>query len=92
MANSLEVRVPLVDAHLLRKIAPAMVTRRKRGKTILADAPRPPLPSAVRDRRKTGFTVPIREWLTSEGAAEFGKRAWARKVFDMMFSAENGHW
>ena len=92
MAHSLEVRVPLVDAHLLRKIAPAIVTRRTRGKTILADAPRPPLPAAVRDRRKTGFTMPIREWLKEEGAAEFGKRAWARKVFDVMFSAENGHW
>jgi hypothetical protein len=44
MAHSLEVRVPLVDAHLLRKIAPVLVTRRERGKGILADAPRPPMP------------------------------------------------
>ena len=44
MAHSLEVRVPLVDAHLLRKLAPLLVRRKGRGKDILAAAPRPPLP------------------------------------------------
>ena len=92
MAHSLEVRVPLVDAHLLQRIAPALVTRKGRGKQILADAPRPPLPPEVRNRRKTGFTVPIREWLRDEGSAEFGKRGWARKVYEEMFSAANGYW
>jgi asparagine synthase (glutamine-hydrolysing) len=94
MAHSLEVRVPLVDAHLLRKVAPALVTRRERGKQLLAAAPRPPLPPEVRVRRKTGFTLPIKEWLTQEagGPVEFGKRSWARKVYEVMFSAERGHW
>ena len=92
MAHSLEVRVPLVDAHLLRKIAPALVTRRERGKQLLATAPRPPLPEDVRKRRKTGFTLPIKEWLQQEGHVEFGKRSWARKVYEVMFSAENGYW
>ena len=94
MAHSLEVRVPLVDAHLLRKVAPALVTRRERGKQLLASAPRPPLPPEVRERRKTGFTLPIKEWLTQEatGPVEFGKRSWARKVYEVMFSAERGHW
>src|SRR5213076_2656741 len=41
MAHSLEVRVPLVDAHLLRTLAPLLVSRRERGKQLLADAPRP---------------------------------------------------
>ena len=92
MAHSLEVRVPLVDAHLLRKIAPALVTRRERGKHLLADAPRPSLPAEVRNRKKTGFTVPIREWLQHEGRGEFGKRSWARKVYQEMFSPANGYW
>ncbi|HYC61254.1 MAG TPA: asparagine synthase (glutamine-hydrolyzing) [Thermoanaerobaculia bacterium] len=92
MAHSLEVRVPLVDAHLLRKIAPVLVTRKQRGKQILANAPRPPLPESVRARRKTGFTLPIREWLQQEGRVEFGKRSWARKVYDVMFSKEHGYW
>jgi len=94
MAHSLEVRVPLVDAHLLRKVAPALVTRRERGKQLLAAAPRPPLPAEVRQRRKTGFTLPIKEWLTQEstGRVEFGKRSWARKVYEVMFGAERGFW
>jgi len=92
MAHSLEVRVPLVDAHLLRKIAPVLVTRKERGKQILATAPCPPLPDAVRHRRKTGFTLPIKEWLMQEGRVEFGKRSWARKVYEVMFSADNGYW
>jgi asparagine synthase (glutamine-hydrolysing) len=92
MAHSLEVRVPLVDAHLLRKVAPVLVTRKDRGKQILANAPRQPLPAIVRARRKTGFTLPIREWLQQEGRVEFGKRSWARKVYEEMFSPTNGYW
>jgi asparagine synthase (glutamine-hydrolysing) len=92
MAHSLEVRVPLVDAHLLRKLAPVLVTRRERGKQLLANAPRPPLPDVVRARRKTGFTLPIKEWLQQEGRVEFGKRSWARKVYEVMFSPSNGSW
>ncbi|HYI08260.1 MAG TPA: asparagine synthase (glutamine-hydrolyzing) [Thermoanaerobaculia bacterium] len=92
MAHSLEVRVPLVDAHLLRKVAPVLVTRRERGKGILANAPRPTLPAAVRTRRKTGFTLPIKEWLQQEGRVEFGKRSWARKVYEVMFAPANGYW
>jgi asparagine synthase (glutamine-hydrolysing) len=94
MAHSLEVRVPLVDAQLLRKLAPVLVRRRGRGKAMLAAAPRPPLPAAIQSRRKTGFTLPIREWLEKDGSApaQPGKRAWALKVYEAMFSAENGSW
>lgn len=94
MAHSLEVRVPLVDAHLLRRVAPALVGRRERGKKILADAPAKPLPDEVRNRRKTGFTLPLKEWLQQESGAkvEFGKRTWARKVYETMFSPANGYY
>ena len=89
MAHSLEVRVPLVDAHLLRKLAPVLVSRRERGKQLLAAAPRPPLPPAVRHRRKTGFTLPIKEWFNY---GEPGKRGWARRVYDVMFGERRGYW
>ena len=92
MAHSLEVRVPLVDAHLLRRLAPLLAARKGRGKGILANAPRPPLPEEVRTRRKTGFTLPIKEWLRQEGRVEFGKRSWARKVYEVMFASANGYW
>jgi asparagine synthase (glutamine-hydrolysing) len=76
MAHSLEVRVPLVDAQLLRSVAPVIVGVRN-GKDILARAPRLPLPREVLDRRKTGFTIPIRRWLDEEQTAHFGMRGWA---------------
>src|SRR5437762_1831023 len=94
MAHSLEVRVPLVDAHLLKKIAPVLVARRERGKRPLANAARPPLPDAVRDRRKTGFTLPIKEWLLKEsgGRVQVGKRSWARRGYAVRFGNERGYW
>jgi asparagine synthase (glutamine-hydrolysing) len=92
MAHSLEVRVPLVDAHLLRRLAPALVSRRERGKQLLAAAPRPPLPDEVRKRRKTGFTLPIKEWLREEGDVEVGKRSWAKRVYRELFSGARGTW
>jgi asparagine synthase (glutamine-hydrolysing) len=92
MAHSLEVRVPLVDAHLLRRLAPLIVHRKGRGKQILAAVPRPPLPPEVRERRKTGFTLPINEWLREEGRVEHGKRSWARRVYAEIFSESRGYW
>jgi len=92
MAHSLEVRVPLVDAHLLGTLAPLLVRRRGRGKEILAAAPRPPLPEAIRGRRKTGFTLPIHEWLRDEGPLEHGKRSWAKRVYEVMFGPSRGSW
>jgi asparagine synthase (glutamine-hydrolysing) len=92
MAHSLEVRVPLVDAHLLRRLAPLLVHRKGRGKQILASTAHPPLPPEVRERRKTGFTLPINEWLREEGRVEHGKRSWARRVYGEVFSSARGHW
>jgi asparagine synthase (glutamine-hydrolysing) len=81
MAHSLEVRVPLVDAFLLRKVAPAVFkSRRRDAKDMLASSPRTPLPEAIMTRKKTGFTLPIREWLEREHQEvphSFGMRPWA---------------
>ena len=81
MAHSLEVRVPLVDAFLLRKVAPAVFHgRRIDGKEMLARSPVTPLPDAIMNRKKTGFTLPIRDWLEREHQEvphSFGMRPWA---------------
>ncbi len=61
MAHGLEIRVPLVDTELLRRAAPLLLGAA--GKQALALAPKPPLPDAVRNRPKTGFTVPFADWL-----------------------------
>ena len=67
MAHSLEVRMPLVDAVLLRKVAAAGVAatcwRRDIPKAGLALSPSRPLPERVLRRAKTGFSTPIGQWL-----------------------------
>jgi asparagine synthase (glutamine-hydrolysing) len=64
MAHSLEVRVPLVDATLLRQVAPAVMSSAPgAGKRLLAASPRMPLPDAIVARAKSGFTTPIKDWL-----------------------------
>jgi len=71
MTHSLEVRVPLVDAHLLRTLAPALVTQTPlNGKSLLAHCPSTPLPDAVTGRRKTGFTVPVGKWLEKDATLD----------------------
>jgi asparagine synthase (glutamine-hydrolysing) len=74
MAHSLEVRVPLVDKVLLQQVAPLMVAAgRGLGKRLLAAAPSRPLPAAVVNRAKTGFTTPVGSW--TAGQIRAGKPA-----------------
>lgn len=64
MAHSVEVRVPLVDAHLLKDLAPALcLSPAANSKRLLAQSPLKPLPATVSGRAKTGFNVPIGHWL-----------------------------
>ena len=64
MAHSLEVRTPLVDATLLQSVAPMIPQLTgSLGKHLLAQAPSVPLPDAVINRPKTGFSVPMGSWL-----------------------------
>ncbi len=85
MAHSLELRVPLVDWELLRRVAPLAAARPEAvDKATLARAARPPLPPAIADRPKTGFTTPVRQWLLASGAADAsdrGLRGWAKHVY-----------
>ena len=64
MAHSLEVRVPLVDAVLLEKLASIGLGIGQRNiKSLLAEAPSRPVPHGTIQRRKTGFGVPIAKWI-----------------------------
>ena len=64
MAHSLEVRVPLVDAGLLEKLAGIGLGLGQRNiKSLLAEAPSRPAPHRTIQRRKTGFGVPIGKWI-----------------------------
>ncbi|MEK6372474.1 MAG: asparagine synthase (glutamine-hydrolyzing) [Acidobacteriota bacterium] len=81
MAHSLEVRTPLVTAALLRQIAPLLLARGARCKQYFAASPEPPLPEWLRKRKKTGFSVPLKEWmeLAPDGTST-RMRSWARVV------------
>ncbi|MGD1147911.1 MAG: asparagine synthase (glutamine-hydrolyzing) [Thermoanaerobaculaceae bacterium] len=94
MAHSLEVRVPLVEAHLLRAVAPLLVHAHGDRKRYLPASPSKPLPPAVFTRKKTGFSVPLRQWvlggkLGSKGS-DFAMRGWARRLYDTAFRPEGG--
>jgi asparagine synthase (glutamine-hydrolysing) len=85
MAHSLEIRVPFVDATLLSRIAPLLTDPHPLDKQDMISALRRPLPAAVVNRPKTGFEVPIREWLVRDdivSAKKIGRglRGWAEYV------------
>jgi hypothetical protein len=64
MAHSVEMRVPLFDAHLVKTVAFLVVNMPAgAGKRLLAECPRSPLPAIVAERAKTGFGTPIAQWL-----------------------------
>jgi asparagine synthase (glutamine-hydrolysing) len=82
MAHSIEIRVPLVDAELFRRLAPLLASPRPPGKKDMADTLQAKLPDPVLNRAKTGFVVPVREWLLGEkGNAPRGLRGWAHAVY-----------
>jgi asparagine synthase (glutamine-hydrolysing) len=95
MAHSLEIRVPLVDVKLLRAIAPLLASRHPPGKRDMALSPRVPLPEAVLSRPKTGFSVPVRDWLLQsfdpQSARERGLRGWAREVYSRFIEPTTMH-
>ena len=61
MAQSIEVRTPLVDATLLAKEA-TIAGASGMSKALLANAPTIPLPDRTNGRPKTGFTTPVATW------------------------------
>ena len=67
MAHSLEVRVPLVDATLLSRLAgPLQACATDDRKQFLAGSPTVPLPDRVARRPKTGFTTPVGDMAAPE--------------------------
>ena len=82
MAQSMEIRVPFLDINLLRQAAPWFATYPDISKAELAAVAAPNLPQALLTRPKTGFSVPVREWIRPPGESkqERGLRGWARFV------------
>ncbi len=80
MAHSLEIRTPFADVRLYRQMAPLLAAAVPPQKADLV-AGDPRLPPAVALRRKTGFVVPVEQWLRDEGIDGRGLRGWSRLVY-----------
>jgi asparagine synthase (glutamine-hydrolysing) len=75
MANSLEVRVPLLDhvvAEFVAKTPVAMRFPRWRLKALLKETMADSLPAEILQQRKHGFNVPLSAWLRGD-LAEFAR-------------------
>ncbi|MGI9641433.1 MAG: asparagine synthase (glutamine-hydrolyzing) [Acidimicrobiia bacterium] len=71
MAQSLELRVPLLDHRVLEFAASLPSSRKLRGfqtKYLLKEALRAQVPDEIRTRKKTGFPVPYERWIAEASA------------------------
>lgn len=74
----------MVDLQLLRTVAPLVEKFGIPGKKTMAKTPVRALPATILNRNKTGFSVPVRDWLMDEEKnAERGLRGWAKRVYDV---------
>ena len=83
MAHSVEIRVPFVDMGLMRQLAPLRASTYFPRKPKIAETLRTPLPGEFLQRPKTGFTVPVREWM--QAGPDRGLRHWARFVYTAQY-------
>jgi asparagine synthase (glutamine-hydrolysing) len=84
MAHSLEVRVPFVDVEFWRETVRFFGTQNRRSKADLLAVPSRPLPSSVANRPKSGFMVPVTQWISGESEdwePENSLRKWAKIVY-----------
>jgi asparagine synthase (glutamine-hydrolysing) len=89
MAHSLEIRTPLVDITLLRALAPMIAGSRPPTKNDMATSLAKPLPPEILHRPKTGFSIPVRDWVGGEKQATRGGdyRDWARYIYNQQWAA-----
>jgi asparagine synthase (glutamine-hydrolysing) len=75
MASSLELRVPMIDLRLWRAVETRMADRRARPRKsdvvrATATAARPGLPDELWERPKSGFSVPVADWMLPPRAGD----------------------
>jgi asparagine synthase (glutamine-hydrolysing) len=90
MAHSVEIRVPFIDVDLLKKLAPLLAQPRGLTKRDVARSLTSKLPAPILNRPKTGFSIPVREWmleaargseLGARSLGDRGLRGWAKEVY-----------
>lgn len=90
MAQSLEIRLPFLDLELLRTVAPWLARFPDITKAEIAGVAAPRLPGSVLKRPKTGFSIPIKEWVKphDRNRHERGLRGWAKSVYQQQTEAK----
>lgn len=101
MSNSLEVRSPLLDYRLFEfsnTLDTSLKIQNKKGKLILKELMSNYVPSTLMDMPKTGFSVPMADWLRNElkdwgyEILIYGKDNYSDILdFDLIFSYWNNH-
>ena len=85
MAHSVELRVPLVDIDLFRTVTGLISAGHLVSKRDMALTPAVALPDVILNRQKTGFSIPVQEWLldVDKSGRSFSARslrAWAKRI------------
>lgn len=82
MAHSIELRVPFVDKWILATIADAALEGRTFVKSDLSGVMPEEVASIVFNRPKTGFNIPVQQWLNPETAnKKLTLKNWAKDVY-----------
>jgi asparagine synthase (glutamine-hydrolysing) len=84
MAHSLEIRVPFVDVDLFDAVLALHRAGEPPGKRDMAATPAKALPRPVLERKKSGFGIPVRQWLLGDhgaDASDRGLRGWAKLLY-----------
>ncbi len=88
MAHSLEIRVPLVDLQLLQQFVELPDFDANSEKRTIVRRVAPELPEGVLNRPKTGFAVPIHQWLNpAAGNTVTRHRDWAMMLYRQFAAA-----
>ncbi len=89
MANSVELRVPLLDKELFdyaRKIPTKHLIKNKATKKVFRDIANLSIPDDWANRRKLGFPVPFSKWLKEEKyynlVKEYFNKEYVKEFFD----------
>jgi asparagine synthase (glutamine-hydrolysing) len=82
MAHSLEIRVPFVDMTLLSNFIEIPSLDPTQEKRTIARRVAPDLPESILTRPKTGFSVPIHQWLNPDAPKSISNhREWAKVLY-----------
>ena len=86
MGHSVEIRVPFVDVDLLKSIAPLLAGKHPPTKRDMAASASKFVTPEILERPKTGFQIPVRNWLLSDlptyaADPSRGLRGWAKHVY-----------